>query len=104
MTTEPCIVINTAIGPVDITVHVAAMFDALINSLDWGSGFLDADEVDSLLTVAVLAGFDIGEVRPVEHAIGLRGPRRTEAIARWKAQVEARNRALAEENEEGAHG
>ena len=50
---------------IDITEHVAAMFDALVQSLDWGSGFLDADEIESILIVAELCGFDIPAL-PVE--------------------------------------
>ncbi len=46
---------------VNIADHVAAMFDSLVQSLGWGSGFLDAEEVESILIVAALAGFDVPE-------------------------------------------
>lgn len=36
------------------------MFDALVASLDWGSGFMDAETIESVLIVAELAGFDVG--------------------------------------------
>ncbi len=48
---------------VDVTEHVAAMFDALVGSLDWGSGFLSAEEIESVLVVAEVAGFDVPEFR-----------------------------------------
>lgn len=47
---------------VNISDHVAAMFDALVTSLDWGSGFLDAETIESILIVAALAGFDVPAV------------------------------------------
>lgn len=43
---------------VNITDHVAAMFDAIVGSADWGSGFLDTETIASILTVAELAGLD----------------------------------------------
>ena len=50
------------IGKVDVTQHVAAMFDALVASLDWGSGFLDVETIESILIVAELAGFDVSKL------------------------------------------
>jgi len=39
------------------------MFDALVGSLDWGSGFLDAETIESVLIIAELAGFNLGAHR-----------------------------------------
>lgn len=47
------------IDGIDITEHVAAMFDAVVASLDWGSGFLATEDVESILIVGHLAGYDI---------------------------------------------
>lgn len=63
---------RVAVDGVDITDHVAAMFDTLVGSLDWGSGFLDEDEIDSILTVADL--------------VGLEPPEGCDTVKRWRAQ------------------
>lgn len=47
---------------VNISDHVATMFDALVSSAGWGSGFLDTETLESILTVAELAGFDVPEL------------------------------------------
>ena len=107
------------IGGVDVTEHVAAMFDAIVGSLDWGSGFLDVETIESILVVAELAGFEISKSgsksidvdppgfesfptapyhsdpeevhqRYAEHRLA-----RAHAIEAWVAQVKAKARALA---------
>lgn len=42
---------------VDVTEDVAVMYDCVRQSLDWGSGFLDRDEVASILRVSRAAGY-----------------------------------------------
>lgn len=122
---KPRIVIAGA----DVTEHVAAMFDALIGSLDWGSGFLDAETIEAILTVAELAGFTVPESHAVdppglepyakpaflgtseEHRAGKfrdaerahfkdYNERRAKAITDWQAQVRAKARAMATEGDE----
>ena len=44
---------------VDITEQVRMMYDALINSMDWGSEFLDTDTKGAILAVGVLIGAEI---------------------------------------------
>lgn len=111
------------IGKVDVTEHVAAMFDALVQSLDWGSGFLDVETIESILIVAELAGLDVpadvhidppgwqewnperelprGTMTYDEWRRALvpiyeaRQQRRVESIAAWRAQVQAKARAMA---------
>lgn len=46
------------VGKLDITEHVENVFDALVSSLDWGSDFLDSEQVNSMLVLAELLGFD----------------------------------------------
>ena len=59
---------RVVVGNTDITEHVAAMFDVLVASLDWGSDFLAAEDVVSIVLVADLVGFDIPVDRgPVSH-------------------------------------
>jgi hypothetical protein len=41
----------------DITEQVAALFDALVGSMDWGSDFLDEDTVEAALIVADIVGY-----------------------------------------------
>jgi hypothetical protein len=74
--------------------HVAAMYDALVGSLDWGSGFLDTEEIESILIVAELAGFDVPERVPASGEMtGI------EAITVWRKQVAAKARAMAADAE-----
>lgn len=81
---------------VDITEHVAAMFDALVSSTDWGSGFLDDESIEGILTVGALAGFDLSHASPpreTEHKIFTEicpsppystvAEQRNEAVKRW---------------------
>lgn len=37
--------------PVDLTEHIKVLYDSLIGSLDWGSGFLDSDEMKRIAEV-----------------------------------------------------
>ena len=104
------------VGQYDVTQHVAAMFDALVGSMDWGSGFLTVEEIESILIVGRLAGFDwpkdlqydikgaaVGDVKKPEAGCfvfdpAARNGQRYVAVAReeyearlaaWNAQVQA---------------
>lgn len=44
---------------INITDSVAVMYDALLNSMDWGSNFLDVDQIVGILTVGKALGFDV---------------------------------------------
>ena len=52
-------IIVTEQGNVDISAHLACMFDALVGSMDWGSDFLESEEIDAILAVAELMGYDL---------------------------------------------
>jgi hypothetical protein len=84
----------------DITEHVAAMYDAIIGSADWGSEFLDTEQIVSILTVAEAAGFEYTE--PRRHFSGLDSQGyvvrdhsvdyrtwQADQLAKWRAQVKA---------------
>ncbi len=43
----------------DITEHFQVMYDQLVQSLDWGSGFLDANEALIVMQAGAAAGFEI---------------------------------------------
>lgn len=45
----------------DITRELAVMYDAIVGSMDWGSGFLDIEDVEALLRIGALCGFESGE-------------------------------------------
>lgn len=62
MTKKTCVLI----GKVDVTEHVAAMYDAIVGSLDWGSGFLTVETIESILIVAALAGFNVDGINSVD--------------------------------------
>lgn len=49
----------------DITDSIAFMYDAIVQSLDWGSGFLDLEEELHIASVGVLAGYQVPEVIPL---------------------------------------
>ena len=91
------------IGAVDVTEEVAAMYDAIVGSMDWGSDFLDADQIRAILKIGALAGFDLPD--PRRNIPGFEAPtyeaatlaratpaERTEALAayseKYKAAVE----------------
>lgn len=42
--------------PVNVTEHVKRMYDALVNSMDWGSGFMDTETVETVLVIGRLLG------------------------------------------------
>lgn len=44
------------------------LFDALTNSLDFGSGFLDSEDVEALRSIAVMIGVDPMHGTPSEFA------------------------------------
>lgn len=76
----------------DITEHVAAMFDALINSTDWGSAWLDTETIESILIVGEVVGFDTSAVQLAEdHSLRM-------TISAWRAQVKARAAAMLQES------
>lgn len=45
------------IDELDVSEHIANMYDALVNSMDWGSGFLDTETKVSVLLIGELMGF-----------------------------------------------
>lgn len=91
---------RVTVGGADITEHVAAMFDAIVGSMDWGSGFLDVETIESILIVAHLVGFDIPEAKPDDQLIGVTSSEeREQIIAKWKAQVAAKVAALRGEDQ-----
>lgn len=53
---------RTELGTEDLRV----LFDAVCNSLDFGSGFLDTPEVEALRRVAVILGVDPAKATPRE--------------------------------------
>lgn len=86
------------IGGADVTEYVAAMYDALIQSTDWDSGFLCTEEVESILIVGQLAGFET----PADHKLECQDAPPDERgdptrAAAWRAQIEAKARALSGE-------
>lgn len=95
----------------DITEHIAAMFDAIVGSLDWGSGFLDTETIESILIVADLVGFeDPGAARVdlpgfeswpggdrTTYEDWLR--KKAKAVTAWRAQVKAKAAAMRKDDE-----
>ena len=103
------------IGTHDVTEHVAAMYDAIVASADWGSDFLDWETIFSILVVGKLAGFELILPSPPEDRVPrprwagspMNGPEWTgyllelenykTRVATWHAQVKAALDAKAEE-------
>ena len=50
------------------------LFDALVQSMDFGSGFLDSEEVEALRGLAVAIGVDPNTATPDEFAAGYPHP------------------------------
>lgn len=94
------------IGRVDVTDHVAAMYDVLVISVESGSVFLEPEEIEAIVTIGVLARFDLTSTKhphpdsaPVEvRSVGIgESAERDRRLASWRAQLEAKARALAED-------
>jgi hypothetical protein len=90
---ETCKII---IDGIDVTEHVAAMYDAIVTSMDWGSDFLDTETIVSIMLVGKLAGFE------VPHPAGdkNREARYWRQRAAWAAQVDAMVQAKIEDAKE----
>ena len=43
------------------------IFDIAVNSLDWGSGFLDDEQVEALRRYAEHLGADVWKATPINH-------------------------------------
>lgn len=43
----------------DITNDIAIMFDAIVQSLDWGSDFLCTEEIEAIVKIGKLMGWKI---------------------------------------------
>ena len=54
---------KVTIDGVDMTEQVAAMYDAIVGSMDWGSDFLDDETVEAIQLIGAAAGFEIGQTR-----------------------------------------
>lgn len=57
MNTPLVLALRTDGGSVDVTEGVRTLYDHLIHSLDWGSGFLTTEEAVNIITVAQQCGF-----------------------------------------------
>lgn len=62
---------------VDVTEAVQIIYDALVASLDYGSGFLDRDEENAIRDLARVAGFEHpnDECQLCGHTRDAHGPR-----------------------------
>lgn len=95
---------RVTVDGVDITEHIAAMFDSIVGSLDWGSGFLSTEEIESIMIVADLVGFDAPDPDPtsapdelldgVSQAEVFSDGHRAQTRAAWRAQVRAKAQAM----------
>lgn len=67
---------------VDVTAGVQALYDLVINSMDWGSGFLTSEDAEPVAEIARICGFE--GVEAVERYVT--DVLRSEFIhAAWKA-------------------
>lgn len=46
----------------DITEPVQVLYDLAHSSMDWGSGFLDTDEMRSVVRLAILMGWEVPDL------------------------------------------
>lgn len=61
-----------------------ALFDVAVNSMDFGSGFLDTDEVNVLRRVAVVIGVDPMVGTPMDFRKRIAHPFTPYATPRWE--------------------
>lgn len=52
----------TTEGGEDITESVQILYDIAHSSIDWGSGFLDNEEVETIVGLAVLMGWQVPDL------------------------------------------
>jgi hypothetical protein len=72
---------------VDVTEGVQALYDLVINSMDWGSGFLSYEEALPVAKLAELCGFkDIEEAQRYLRASELEKG----GLSSWAARDQAR--------------
>lgn len=48
--------------PVDLTEAVKVLYDHVVNSMDWGSGFLDHEEKHRVYDVGKALGFELPDM------------------------------------------
>lgn len=53
--------------------NLQILFDTAVNSMDWGSGFLDKEEIAVLRRVALILGIDPLTATPDNHKCQYRG-------------------------------
>lgn len=86
---------------VDITEGVRVMYDAVLGSLDWQSGFLDLEELEALGQVADACGFDqIEEVYQRIQAAKVAQEAQAQYTARYAARSDLHKALTEEEREE----
>jgi hypothetical protein len=54
-------ILRTANEDIDITENLAQMYDLIVNSMDWGSNFLDESEYRMIVEIGMRCGFKIPE-------------------------------------------
>lgn len=59
--TNPKHPITSADGT-DITSSVQILFDTVLSSMDWGSGFLDTEEIHAVVKLAIHMGWKVPEL------------------------------------------
>ena len=55
---------------VDITRELRVMYDLVVTSMDWGSGFLDAEDMETITRLAKLCDFEMDDTE-VDYAYEL---------------------------------
>lgn len=105
-----CMTRRALIDKKDVTEHVANMYDALIHSMDWGSEFLDTDQVESILLIGDMLGFNLPDEKNLPCDLRIHrhaGPdgyftenvsdylnRKNELQQKWREQVKSRVKAM----------
>jgi len=81
--------------------NVQDMFDIIVASLDFGSGFLDWQQIEMLRAVAVLLGVDPMMATPSEHARSY--PHRFETNSVWATAAPLRCRFCSQDSKHDCH-
>jgi hypothetical protein len=69
--------------------HVQIMFDALVHSMDFGSGFLHEEEVVALRETAIALGLDAEVATPIEFRDKFNCPLNETEESRLRGFIEA---------------
>src|SRR5215216_7674624 len=84
------VTVETPGGSQDVTEHVVTLLDAITNSLDWGSGFFNREDLVAWKTLAERLSFDADMIETADEqlrSIAIREQAQRESAARLRERL-----------------